>query len=56
MPTIAPQNGYGLGASGAPKGSQNALKHGRYTQEEIHRRKALREFIQEALKTARDVG
>jgi uncharacterized protein YjcR len=46
----------GAEGSGAPKGNQNALKHGRYTKEEIQRWKALREFLREALKTARDVG
>ena len=46
----------GAEGSGAPKGNQNALKHGRYTKEEIQSRKALREFIQQALKTAREVG
>jgi uncharacterized protein YjcR len=46
----------GAEGSGAPKGNQNAFKHGRYTKEKMQSRKALREFIQAALKTARDMG
>ena len=46
----------GAEGSGAPRGNQNALKHGYYTKEEIYRRKALREFLREARKTARDAG
>jgi uncharacterized protein YjcR len=46
----------GAKGSGAPKGNQNALKHGRFTKEARQNRKALRELIQEALKTAREAG
>jgi uncharacterized protein YjcR len=46
----------GAEGSGAPKGNQNALKHGRYTKEEIQCRKELRELLQGALKTTRDMG
>jgi hypothetical protein len=46
----------GAEGSGAPKGNQNALKHGRYTKEAIEVRKALRELLHGALKTARDMG
>lgn len=37
----------GAKGSGAPKGNQNALKHGRYTREAIAERKALRDMIRE---------
>ncbi len=46
----------GAEGSGAPKGNQNALKHGRFRKEEIQRRKALQELIQEALRTVREVS
>jgi len=34
--------------SGAPKGNQNALKHGQYTKRAIEERRELRRFIREA--------
>jgi hypothetical protein len=46
----------GAEGSGAPRANQNALKHGRYTKEAIQRRRGLRELLQAALKTVRDVG
>jgi hypothetical protein len=41
----------GAHGSGAPRGNQNALKHGRYTREAIAERKALRELIRKATDT-----
>lgn len=38
----------GAEGSGAPKGNQNALKHGRYSREAIEGRRALRKFMREA--------
>ena len=38
----------GAEGSGAPKGNQNALKHGRFTKEAINQRKAMRKLIREA--------
>lgn len=38
----------GAEGSGAPKGNQNALKHGRFTKEAIDQRKAMRKLIREA--------
>jgi uncharacterized protein YjcR len=38
----------GAEGSGAPKGNQNALKHGRYTKTAIEERRALRKFMREA--------
>lgn len=38
----------GAEGSGAPKGNQNALKHGNFTKEAIEERKAIRKFIREA--------
>jgi len=46
----------GAEGSGAPKGNQNALKNGRYTKEKMQCRKELRELLQAALKTTRDMG
>jgi glucans biosynthesis protein len=46
----------GAAGSGAPKGNKNALKHGLFTKEAIQRRKKFRDFLQEALKLARDFG
>lgn len=38
----------GAEGSGAPKGNQNALKHGRYSRAAIEERRALRKLIREA--------
>jgi uncharacterized protein YjcR len=38
----------GAEGSGAPKGNQNALKHGRYTKKAIEDRKELRKLIRDA--------
>ena len=40
----------GAEGSGAPKGNQNALKHGRYTKRAIEERLKLRRLIREANK------
>ena len=38
----------GAEGSGAPKGNQNALKHGRYTKKAIEERRALKRLMREA--------
>jgi glucans biosynthesis protein len=38
----------GAEGSGAPKGNQNAIKHGRYTKRAIEERRELRRLIREA--------
>jgi glucans biosynthesis protein len=38
----------GAEGSGAPKGNQNALKHGRYTKVAIEERRAQKKFMREA--------
>ncbi len=38
----------GAPGSGAPKGNQNALKHGHYTREAIEQRRALRQLMRQA--------
>ncbi len=38
----------GAKGSGAPRGNQNALKHGFYTKQEIEERKKLRQLIRDA--------
>jgi len=38
----------GAKGSGAPRGNQNALKHGRYTKQAIEERKNLRRLIRDA--------
>jgi glucans biosynthesis protein len=38
----------GAEGSGAPKGNQNALKHGRFTRKAIEERRALRKLMREA--------
>jgi uncharacterized protein YjcR len=38
----------GAPGSGAPKGNQNALKHGNFTREAIETRRQLRALIREA--------
>jgi hypothetical protein len=35
----------GAPGSGAPRGNNNALKHGAYSREAIERRRGIREFI-----------
>lgn len=40
----------GAEGSGAPKGNQNALKHGWYTKAAIEERKRLRKLIRDANK------
>jgi len=38
----------GASGSGAPKGNQNALKHGLYTREAIQERKELRALLRDS--------
>jgi uncharacterized protein YjcR len=38
----------GAAGSGAPKGNQNALKHGLYTAKSIQERKSVRQLIRDA--------
>jgi len=38
----------GAKGSGAPRGNQNALKHGHYTKQAIEEREKLRQLIREA--------
>lgn len=45
----------GAKGSGAPFGNQNALKHGRYTQEAIAERQRLQKLIRAAIKTLREI-
>ena len=46
----------GAKGSGAPKGYQNALKHGTYTKEAFRQRAELRELIEEAQKLLKEFG
>jgi glucans biosynthesis protein len=45
----------GAEGSGAPKGNQNALKHGRYTKVAIEERRAVRRLIREANKFLEEI-
>ncbi len=45
----------GAPGSGAPKGNQNALKHGLYTKAAIEERRALRAFMREARRTLEEI-
>ena len=45
----------GAPGSGAPKGNKNALKHGLYTKGALEERRALREFMREALQTLEEI-
>ena len=40
---------------GAPRGSQNALKHGLYTRDALAERKLLSDFIRGCLRTLREI-
>ena len=42
---------HGGKSTGAPKGSQNALKHGRYTAEAIEGRRAMSELLKQCRET-----
>jgi uncharacterized protein YjcR len=46
----------GAKGSGAPKGNQNALKHGAFTQDAFQRRAEMRELIREARKILKGGG
>jgi glucans biosynthesis protein len=46
----------GAKGSGAPKGNQNALKHGTYTKEAFQQRAELRKLIEEAQKLLKEFG
>ncbi|MGB2931330.1 MAG: HGGxSTG domain-containing protein [Methyloceanibacter sp.] len=46
----------GSEGSGAPRGNQNALKHGAYTKEALQRRAEMRELIRAAGKLLRELG
>jgi hypothetical protein len=45
----------GAQGSGAPRGNQNALKHGAFTKEALERRGAMRDLIREARKFLREI-
>src|SRR6476659_8242949 len=47
---------HGGPSPGAPKGNQHAYKHGRYTAEEIERRRKLAALIREARIVGREVS
>ncbi|MEN6584957.1 MAG: HGGxSTG domain-containing protein [Sulfuricella sp.] len=46
----------GAEGSGAPKGNQNALKHGYYSREAIEYRRAMRKFIRETEGSLKDLN
>lgn len=45
----------GAKGSGAPKGNQNALKHGLYTREALHERRQLAELMRDMRETLREI-
>lgn len=46
----------GAKGSGAPKGNQNAWKHGTYTKEAFRQRAEMREMFREAKKLLNDIS
>ena len=46
----------GAVGSGAPKGNNNALKHGRYSKDAIAARRNLRDLIKQAQKLLEEMG
>ena len=46
----------GAPGSGAPKGNQNALKHGRYTRDAIAERRALSQLLRESRRLLNEMG
>jgi len=45
----------GAKGSGAPRGNQNAFKHGFYTKQAIEERKKLRQLIREAKRLIEEI-
>jgi uncharacterized protein YjcR len=45
----------GAAGSGAPKGNQNALKHGRFTRQEIALRRHLRDLLRKSDELLREL-
>ena len=45
----------GAPGSGAPRGNQNALKHGFYTRKAVEERRALRQLIRQAEKLLEEI-
>ena len=45
----------GAKGTGAPKGNQNALKHGAYTKEAFQQRAEMRELLHDAQKLLREL-
>ena len=54
-PRSAPRVG-GAQGSGAPKGNQNAVKHGLYTRAAIEERKHLRMLMRDARELVHSIG
>jgi glucans biosynthesis protein len=46
----------GAHGSGAPRGNQNALKHGAYTEHAFQRRAKMRELLREASKLLKELS
>lgn len=46
----------GAKGSGAPKGNQNALKHGAYTKEMLEMRRELAELMRASRETLREIS
>ncbi len=46
----------GAAGSGAPKGNQNALKHGAYTREMLEEHREVMQLIRESQETLRDIS
>ena len=46
----------GAAGSGAPRGNQNALKHGAYTRETLEEHREIMKLIRESQETLRDIS
>ena len=46
----------GAKGTGAPRGNQNALKHGAFTKKVIQRRREMRELFRQARKLFKELG
>jgi hypothetical protein len=46
----------GAPGSGAPRGNQNALKHGMYTREAVEQRRQLQELMRQSRRLIQDIG
>lgn len=53
---IAPKDGLGAVGSGAPKGNQNALKHGMYTRDNLELNRHINDLMRDSKKLLEEIS